>query len=98
MRTKSVRESKALDASCARWVFRRALPLSTTSAPEFLAMVRALNPAYCPPPGNSLSGTLLGIEFKQLPKVVNIVIHRSIFDGDVVIGDDSWTDRLLNRM
>lgn len=48
VRVMSSKESEALDRKVAKWIYRRAMPLSTTSSPESLDVVRALNPAYSP--------------------------------------------------
>lgn len=98
VRTMSSKNSTAIDVKCARWIFRRAMPLNTTAMPEFIDFIRALNPAYAPPSRYSLSGPLLEKEFKQQTQVVNMFVRRSIADGDIVLGGDGWTDRLNNSI
>lgn len=96
VRVMSSKESEAIDGKVANWIYRRAMPLSTTSSPEFLDMVRALNPAYCPPSRYSLSGPPLSKEYLELSRIVDMFVRRSVADGDLVIGGDGWTDRLNN--
>lgn len=98
VRTLSSKESRALDVKCARWVYRRALPLSVTSSPEFISFCRALNPAYTPPSRFSLADHLLKGEFKALSRVVNQFVSRATRDGDLVVGGDGWSDRLRNSI
>lgn len=62
VRVMSWKESKAIDGICAKWIYRRAMPLNTTSSPDFIALARALNPEYCPPTRYSLAGPLLDQE------------------------------------
>jgi len=39
------KQAEALDSMCAKWIYRNALPVSTTESPSFRAFARALNPA-----------------------------------------------------
>lgn len=96
VRVMSSKESEAIDGKVAMLIYRRAMPLSTTTSPEFLYVVRALNPAYCPPSRYSLSGPLLSKEYLELSRIVDMFVRRSVADGDLVIGGDGWTDRLNN--
>jgi len=91
-------EVKAIDTKCARWIFRWALPLSTTESPDFINSSTALNAAYTLPSRHSMAGTLLTKEFNNQQRMVDCFVRRCVDDGDVVIGGDLWGDRLKNSI
>jgi len=70
----SSKQVEILDALCAKWIYRNALPLLTTESPFFRAFTRAFNPAYKPPSRWSLAGPLLNKEFKNLSLLVESFI------------------------
>ncbi|KAK1866564.1 hypothetical protein I4F81_009080 [Pyropia yezoensis] len=98
VRTFTFKESRALDVKCARWVYRRSLPLSVTSSPELISFCRALNPAYTPPSRFSLADHLSKGEFMAQSRVVNLFVNRAMRDGDLVVIGDGWSDRLRNSI
>jgi len=87
-------EVKAIDTKCARWIYRWALPLSTTESPDFVNFAKALNAAYTPPSRYSMAGTLLTKMFNNQQRMVDCFVRGCVDDGDVVIGGDLWGDRL----
>jgi len=94
----SSKQVEILDALCAKWIYRNALPLLTTESPSFRAFTRALNPAYKPPSRWSVAGPLLNKEFKNLSLLVESFIQRCVRDGTIVVGGDGWSDRLMNSV
>lgn len=98
VRSLTPKQSREIDVKCARWIYRRAMPLSSTSSPEFLSVSRSLNPAYTPLSRFSLAGTLLDKEVKLQSQMVDAFVSRSVSDGDLVLGGDGWTDRLRNSI
>lgn len=89
---------KEIEIKCARWIYGRALPLTTTESEEFKPFCRSLSPAYTPPSRFFLAGVHLKREFKAIAGMVNEFFRRNVSDSDVVVGDDGWSDRLRNSI
>lgn len=92
------KESQAIDVKCARWIYRRALPLQTTENDDFKGYSRALNPAYSPPTRFDLARHLLENEYAATAKMLDVFMQRSKGDGDILIGGDGWSNKRRNSI
>ena len=92
------KESAELDARCAMWVYRSALPLRTTEDLHFRSFCKASHPAYTPPSRFSISGVLLDNAHEDMKKVVNARVDRALASSDAIVGGDLWTDRCMTSI
>lgn len=92
------KESQEIDIKCARWIYRRALPLTTIESEEFKAFCRSLNAAHSRPSRFSLAGVHPEREFKAIACMVDEFVRRSVSVGDFISVGDGWSDRLRDSI
>ena len=78
-----IKDRQKLDMLCVRWVVNRSLCFTEPTCPEFLDLIKLLNPSYNPPSRKRLSGVLVKKYVNELKsqtnKVCNIYTHSLLY-------------------
>ena len=82
-------EQSAAEASCARWIYAAALPLSTTEHPAFKEFMRVLRPSFKTPSRYLIGHTLLQKEYESLGDKVNKALEQS---QRISLITDGWSN------